>query len=1019
MKVAVAHLSDIHIRSHSDALLSQCSALAAVIAAESTGAGHLFVAITGDIAWSGQASEYAAIEPMLVELRQRLSKELRCAVDFVVCPGNHDCNFQLDNATRRHLVASLSAADAPEIDESVISQCTRVQQPFFEFRERLESRAAGFDDQLWRTQVFEIGSLTVAFESLNLSWLSQLPESPGRLSFPVDRFADMPRSSADLRIALLHHPFNWLSQSSYRPLRDLVRRISDIVLTGHEHVGVVGIHEDSAAGQSVFVEGCVLQEHGSSLDSSALNVISIDVSTRKFRSVRCAWDGERFRPTPDGSWTDYRQFLLRRDAVAALDPHFVETLDDIGGPISHPGRATVTLEDLFVYPDLLEFSDKPHQRLYKSSAFLASPEAVSDGVLLEGDEKSGKTSLLRHLFRVHYEREFYPVLIAGRLFNRDDASGVRRVIEAAIRSQYGESRFEEVRQAPRAKRVAMIDDLDEAKIKSSSGCSQILRHVRELFAHVIVTSGQTFEIDQADPSQNQELLSLKRFQVQPFGYALRSKLIAKWHALGADGTLDESTVLARCDQSEKLINYVMKRGLIPSVPLFLLTLLQSIEVGRSGEFKHSALGFYYQFLLTDSFARSGVNAEQLTELFQYCSHLAWFFHLKGSDAVGESELRVFNDQFSSEWHTVDLGERLSTLVKSHVLCLEGGEYRFRYPYIYYFLKGQYVSERLKDEEFRAYVQHCCEHLYVRDHAHTVLFLAHHTTDPFVLSSIQATLRKLFGSHQPITFAGDTGGIAKLMDDVPKLAFQGGRPEEHRERRNRLRDEIEVNQRDGLHDREEVSPELSLPAKLTSLIKTTEILGQVLKNQYSKITRKRKEELLNEVFSGPLRALRDFYGHLEAHPDALRIAVESALDHLPQKLDKVSVEKIARRLTASIVLAISYGFVARAAESANASSLAENVEQVVDANGSTAYRLIDLAIALDSAGGLPRAKLKKVARLVSEEPIALRVFQLIVLNRLYMFRTSEKDLQWLATDFNLDIVHIHKIAYSSSKGRLLR
>ena len=50
--------------------------------------------------------------------------------------------------------------------------------------------------------------------------------------------------------------------------------------------------------------------------------------------------------------------------------------------------------------------------------------------------------------------------------------------------------------------------------------------------------------------------------------------------------------------------------------------------------------------------------------------------------------------------------------------------------------------------------------------------------------------------------------------------------------------------DGLVENEEVSKELSLIAKMTMLSKTTEILGQVLKNQYSKIERVRKTEIIS-------------------------------------------------------------------------------------------------------------------------------------------------------------------------------
>jgi hypothetical protein len=1016
MKIMLIQLSDIHVESGSDDILRVAEDLAAAVYPCVPNTGHIFILLTGDIAFSGHDTEYAAVAAFLQRIQELLRKEAGCPVDFIAVPGNHDCDFRLDNGARRNQISAILNSAAPEIDDSVIAQCTSVQRHFLDFRDRLETTPPLSDDSLWRTKRYVVGARNIVFECLNIAWMSQKQEQIGRLYFPADRYERMPTTEGDLRISLLHQPFNWLSQPAYRPLRTLIRRISDIVLTGHEHVANVGAIEESASGKSIFIEGGVLQESSADISSSAFNVVQIDLDQSKFLTTRYAWQGTKYLALDDSSWTAYRD-LPPRLSQSRIVPEFQRVLDDVGAPLRHPGRQEVTLEDLFVYPELLEITDKPNQRLYKSSTFLVNPEAIGSGIVIEGDDKSGRSSLLRHLFREHLDKGFYPVMISGKQFNREDDAGVRRAIETAVLAEYGAERLEEIMQAPREQRVALIDDFDDSKVRSGAGTSELIKNIQQRFTHVLFTVG-SFEMNQTDPLRGKELMAFTRLQVQPFGYYLRSRLIAKWHSLGADGTVDDAALLSRRDQSERIINYVMKRGLIPAAPLYLLTLLQSIEAGRSGDFKDSALGYYYQYLLTESFAQSGVRPNKLTELFEYCSRLAWHFHSSKAEALSETDLRSFNEEFSREWHTVDFSERLKVLVDSHVLCLEGGEYRFRYPYIYYFLKGQYMDAHLSEDAVKTYVQHCCEHLYVRDHAHTLLFLAHHTNDPFVIEAIEKSLQGSFAVQKPVMFSGDTTGMAKLMNEIPKLSYGGGTPEEHRDRVNKLRDQIE-GRNDPLLDEEESTEELSLPAQVTLLLKTTEILGQILKNQYSKIQRKRKIELLNEVFSGPLRALRGFYALLEANPEALVIAVETALENVVPKPDENARKRMARRIASSIVLLLSHGFIARAAEGGNSESLAEDVADVVKRNGSTAFHLIDVAISLDSASHFPRAKLRKVLRLVRDEPIAYRILQLIVLNRLYMFKTSESDLQWLASDLGLDIGEIHAIAYSQGKNRRLK
>src|SRR5207247_7755501 len=80
-------------------------------------------------------------------------------------------------------------------------------------------------------------------------------------------------------------------------------------------------------------------------------------------------------------------------------------------------------------------------------------------------------------------------------------------------------------------------------------------------------------------------------------------------------------------------------------------------------------------------------------------------------------------------------------------------------------------------------------------------------------------------------------------------------------KNNIRKEI-YDGNNGLTDKEESSSKLSLVAQITMLNKTVQILGQILKNQYSKIPREEKGELINELFRDLLRELRSYCTGLE-------------------------------------------------------------------------------------------------------------------------------------------------------------
>jgi hypothetical protein len=831
-------------------------------------ASHLFIIVSGDVAYSGELSQYNLATSLLITILEEIKKETSIPVSFIVAPGNHDCNFEHDNFARKSIVKTIEESTTPEIDSSIIDICTSIQSDFFNFRNNLEKNSNPDDDLLWRSSCFNVEGKTLVFDCLNVSWISTLTEKPGRLYFPVDRYIMKDTNDVDIRFVVLHHPLNWFNQSIYRTFRTFVRKLADIIISGHEHQGNVGVINDAETNKSAFIEGCVLQGE-KNLSESSFNIVIIDLDQGKFLSIRYTWDDIRYTETEEGSWSDYHDLSTKHNNPFSISEDFQNILDDIGGFFKHPERINITLPDIFIYPNLQRIgSGKNLTRKSINSSTLLSPNMTAMGVLIEGDEKTGCTSLLYQLYRQYHDRGFIPILIKGKNLCKVSDAEVDTLIKRTIEDQYGKSQVTAFMQLSCEQKLLLIDDFDDSPIRAANTRAHLLCSLRKRFKHLVVTVSEIFEVkEMLEGDASSELLSLEHYRIQPFGYVLRSQLIEKWFSLGADGTIDEATIISRCDQAERLVNMVMRRTVIPSIPLYLLILLQSIEAGRSGDFKESALGYYYQYLLTEAFCESGVKPDKLTEIFHYSAHLAWEFNARKkyeNHELSEFELRDFNTRFSREWHTVEFDNRLKILLNSRVLYRVGEDYAFRYPYIYYYLKGKYLSEKLHDLDTRAYIRHCCEHVYVRDHANTILFLAHHTNDEYILNIISETIHRLFHSCLPLNFNDDTNGINKLIEDAPKLTYSGEPPSEHRKRRNILKDDLDDGY-DGLAESEEDSGDLSRIAQMTALFKTTEILGQILKNQYAKIQRIKKRDLIEQLFNGPLRALRDFYDYFEKPP----------------------------------------------------------------------------------------------------------------------------------------------------------
>lgn len=1019
MTAVVLHLSDIHVRNHSDPILHQAQNIAAATFGSLPEASIVFIVVSGDIAYSGKSDQYELASEFLRKIREAIVAERGVPVQVILSPGNHDCDFDLDTRMRQIAVKSMVEDGPCSVDDSVIDQCAAVQQPYFDFRAHLEADNDVTGDKLWRSHRIEAEGKTIVFDCLNISWVSRKHEEQGALVFPYERYVDSQADGAELRILVMHHPLNWFSQGMYRGFRSFVRKNSNIIITGHEHVGNVGENIDAESGHSAYVEGCVLQGHHGMGDSS-FNVLKIELADGKFLSTRYVWNKSFFLPSENGSWADYRDLPRKRLNPFEIANTFRSQMDDPGAYFKHPNRASISLADIYVFPDLTEMSGNEKTREILSSSALLDPSRVKGCILVTGEEKAGCTSLLYRLYEEYHDRGFVPLYLSGRGLRKTSERDLDQVVKRAVEEQYGPDAYERFFQLSSARKLLLLDDFDDSPEKAGRSRAETVVALRRRFGHAVVMAGELFDFKEMVEQEIPDGLgSITHYRMMPLGFALRTKLIQRWFQIGNDSSMDDAAFVARWDQAERLIDSVLQRNVVPAVPLFLLTLLQGIDAGRSGDFKESALGFYYQYLLTEGFQNAGVRADKLTEVFEFSTRLAWRFHTLQATELNEHELRAFNDEFSAKFQPGDLQPRLEQLTKAKVLVNRGAHYEFRYPYAYYFLKGRYLSQYLREPDIQAYVKHCCTHLYVRENANTILFLAHHANDEFVVKAIVDSLCTLFSDCEPLKFSGDTVAVAALIENAPSLQYSGVKPEEHRARVSELKDELDDGD-DGLAEKEEEGEVLSIFAQLTVLFKTVEILGQILKNQYARIERPKKVELITELFAGPLRSLRSFYTYFEKRPDYLVAEIDATLEKRG-KLEPAARQRLAKATVARVIQAVSFGFVQKAAVSVSAEALMADVRDAVAANGTIAYRLIHSGVLLDAPGDLPRDVLRKLKEAAGSDVMALRILQLQVLNHLYMFRTSEQDKQWLASKqgLELDLGFTRSVDFRSAKSKLLK
>jgi predicted MPP superfamily phosphohydrolase len=196
-----------------------------------------FVAVTGDVAFSGQPQEYKLAAEFLDKL---LSMTGVPKEQLFLVPGNHDVDRKLVTARAKTIGAGLTDRDKLSTFLATDRQRELIMNRFKAYA-RFVNNYLGqrFDDERYfYVRRWNMAGRQVAVLGLNSAWLcgSDKDKSDGLLIGERQARAALEQAeSASLRIALLHHPFDWLREFDQSGSATMLMDQCHFVLHGHLH----------------------------------------------------------------------------------------------------------------------------------------------------------------------------------------------------------------------------------------------------------------------------------------------------------------------------------------------------------------------------------------------------------------------------------------------------------------------------------------------------------------------------------------------------------------------------------------------------------------------------------------------------------------------------------------------------------------------------------------------------------------------------------------------------------------
>ena len=659
----------------------------------------------------------------------------------------------------------------------------------------------------------------------------------------------------------------------------------------------------------------------------------------------------------------------------------------------HKFKENLLLRDLFVYPDLRgtrtnydEFEEMPN------SSLLVKIDNITDGVLIHGDEQSGKTSLIKILFREYYEQGFLPLFANAKDISTADP---KRALDKRVSEQYENLEWETYVSVKKS-RILFVDNLHQIKLNIRYQ-QKFLMSVKKSFDYVVLMADSSLTFDE---QRMAELAGYDQWEILPFGHARRGELIERWNSLGQKETIDANVLHRQNDITTRHINSIIRKNLLPQKPIYVLTILQLLDSGTSTNFTLTSYGYCYQVLIQQALQKLGVRPQEFDHYVNYLSELAYFVFSHGDQTLTKSQFGLFKDRYSANFLLKSHDDILQTLHKAEILRSEGDQLRFSYKYIFYFYTAKYLADHLVDVEKD--VETLCEKMHTEKNANILIFLMHHTRDQRVIDDVLLRAHVIFDGLKPAKLDNEeTNHILEFVESVPDLVIEHRDVESERrqalEREDAIESELnDLNEEEG----DEVIESDELLADIARSARMIDVVGQILRNRSGSLHKNQLIDLARSGYESGLKFLT-FWLDLTKREKTDQISIIAEV--LKEKLqgNEDNLRKAAVRMYLSLTYSICLLVVRRIANSLGSADLIEIFEMLEkEQPKSIAVRLINVAIRLEFTKSIPKIAVSRLNADLDSNPVGRRLLKELVMQHLYLNEVTSEEKHWISSKLGI-------------------
>lgn len=1016
MKVAIAHISDLHISSSKtintdDQIANQINRLKTMI----SDCSELIFAITGDIVDNGSSEQYIYAQQLLGSILDSIVADYpSLSVRFIFCPGNHDNDLSDSQTVRDTIVDSIQNKNT--FDDSQIELCCSVQSNYFKFSKQYRFIDVDVSNKLMYSGNLQVDDVTINFVCINTSWLSKIKEDPASVNIPIESMlSDQTPPDRRIVVALLHHPLNWLNPKGDNTSRSkiIINKNFNIVLTGHEHTQSAGNYCDYNSDSNVLSLAAPKQNG----NKSGFNLLVIDTKSLELELSQVTNLNGVYTASP----TKIIPIKLRYQHNFT-DAH-IDYIRDLEIRVTHPAKDDLFINDIYIEPDckVLTSIDLSPLSLPLISAI---ERATNPKVFFIGRDQSGKTTILKQLIEYYHSKSMYPIIIQG---NDLDNANITKHIRVALKNQYIDLTYDGYMQLPKEKRVILIDNLDKSR-NSLEHKKTIFHQLTSTFKTIFSTVRDTELFGATSQKYEFYWTDSEILEILPFGYYKRDLLIKKWVQLDDNNILDNDALLKHVDLIHKKVQDITVTK-IPTYPFYLLMILQGMTSNSLTDYRFTAYGDCYLALIVYSINRY-IGQTKSDSYINFLSYLSNHFFVQKRNQVSHDEFNEFYSYYCTLFNPPDpVDACLGNLVKAKLLFLcPDDEVRFSHPYILHFCIAKYLAKHYRDPIVKQQIADLCKRTHVPRNATILIFLTHFLDDDEFWDAILANVGDLFQSNSPETLEKErTDFLKELFLDIRDLIIEQKRDiSDNRDKELKQKDKLDLitNTDDDedidLPDDSDEDEELdySVLDQAQKQIRYLEIIGQILKNRSGSLMKSKIKSLLLESINSSLRLMNYF---VNGQKDMMDTAVLYIRDRIKDELEKRNgkaassgmkkqividdneIENSVKKALLSLSFSCINSILMKTALSLGSEDLLPQMIEIAQEFKFPSYKLISIMVSLEFNHALRIDEIVETKNQNEDNLYVYNVLRHLVHRFLYMHNVDYKKQQRISNEFGIKII----------------